>query len=77
MAQTPNLLLNIVNNVNGTNKVPTLNKEIISTPHKDQQQSVELPNQDKVNMQVDQGSQPMDVDPNISNKDPSIITIEK
>ncbi|EXX63038.1 hypothetical protein GLOIN_2v1885182 [Rhizophagus irregularis DAOM 181602=DAOM 197198] len=68
---------NIVNNVNGTNKVPTLNKEIISTPHKDQQQSVVLPNQDKINLQADQGSQPMDVDPSISNKDPSIITIEK
>ncbi|UZO02512.1 uncharacterized protein OCT59_020992 [Rhizophagus irregularis] len=68
---------NIVNNVNGTNKVPTLNKEIISTPHKDQQQSVVLPNQDKINLQADQGSQPMDVDPSNSNKDPSIITIEK
>ncbi|PKY63377.1 hypothetical protein RhiirA4_433146, partial [Rhizophagus irregularis] len=68
---------NIVNNVNGTNKVPLLNKEIISTPHKDQQQSVDLPNQDKINLQADQGSQPMDVDPNNSNKDPSIITIEK
>ncbi|CAB5346248.1 unnamed protein product [Rhizophagus irregularis] len=68
---------NIVNNVNGTNKVPTLNKEIISTPHKDQQQSVDLPNQDKINLQADQGSQPMDVDPSNSNKDPSIITIEK
>ncbi|CAB5387434.1 unnamed protein product [Rhizophagus irregularis] len=70
-------LQNIVNNVNGTNKVPTLNKEIISTPHKDQQQSVVLPNQDKINLQADQGSQPMDVDPSNSNKDPSIITIEK
>ncbi|CAB5342091.1 unnamed protein product [Rhizophagus irregularis] len=68
---------NIVNNVNGTNKVPTLNKEIPSTPHKDQQQSVVLPNQDKINLQADQGSQPMDVDPSNSNKDPSIITIEK
>ncbi|CAB4403381.1 unnamed protein product [Rhizophagus irregularis] len=68
---------NIVNNVNGTNKVPLLNKEIISTPHKDQQQSVDLPNQDKINLQADQGSQPMDVDPNNSNKDLSIITIEK
>ncbi|CAB4430191.1 unnamed protein product [Rhizophagus irregularis] len=68
---------NIVNNVNGTNKVPLLNKEIISTPHKDQQQSVELPNQDKINLQADQGSQPMDVDPSNSNKDSSIITIEK
>ncbi|CAB4416076.1 unnamed protein product [Rhizophagus irregularis] len=68
---------NIVNNVNGTNQVPLLNKEIISTPHKDLQQSVDLPNQDKINLQADQGSQPMDVDPNNSNKDPSIITIEK
>ncbi|CAB4490147.1 unnamed protein product [Rhizophagus irregularis] len=68
---------NIVNNVNGTNKVLTLNKEIPSTPHKDQQQSVVLPNQDKINLQADQGSQPMDVDPSNSNKDPSIITIEK
>ncbi|CAB5315709.1 unnamed protein product [Rhizophagus irregularis] len=68
---------NIVNNVNGTNKVPTLNKEIPSTPHKDQQQSVVLPNQDKINLQADQGSQPMDIDPSNSNKDPSIITIEK
>ncbi|UZO17251.1 uncharacterized protein OCT59_008612 [Rhizophagus irregularis] len=77
MVQTPNLLLNIVNNVNGTNKVPTLNKEIVSNPHKDQQQSVVLPNQDKTNLQADQGSQPMDVDPSNLNKDPSIITIEK
>ncbi|UZO04283.1 uncharacterized protein OCT59_024674 [Rhizophagus irregularis] len=68
---------NIINNVNGTNKVLTLNKEIPSTPHKDQQQSVVLPNQDKINLQADQGSQPMDVDPSNSNKDPSIITIEK
>ncbi|POG63871.1 hypothetical protein GLOIN_2v1783570 [Rhizophagus irregularis DAOM 181602=DAOM 197198] len=68
---------NIVNNVNGTNKVPTLNKEITSTPHTDQQQSVVLPNQEKINLQADQGSQPMDVDPSISNKDPSIVTIEK
>ncbi|CAB5388465.1 unnamed protein product [Rhizophagus irregularis] len=68
---------NIVNNVNGTNKVLTLNKEIPSTPHKDQQQSVVLPNQDKINLQADQGSQPMDVDPSNSNKNPSIITIEK
>ncbi|CAG8759439.1 4688_t:CDS:2, partial [Rhizophagus irregularis] len=68
---------NIVNNVNGTNKVPTLNKEIVSNPHKDQQQSVVLPNQDKTNLQADQGSQPMDVDPSNLNKDPSIITIEK
>ncbi|EXX56616.1 hypothetical protein RirG_214560 [Rhizophagus irregularis DAOM 197198w] len=68
---------NIVNNVNGTNKVPTLNKEIPSTPHKDQQQSVVLPNQDKINLQADQESQPMDVNPSNSNKDPSIITIEK
>ncbi|PKY61795.1 hypothetical protein RhiirA4_487285 [Rhizophagus irregularis] len=68
---------NIVNNVNGTNQVPLLNKEINSTPHKDLQQSVDLPNQDKINLQADQGSQPMDVDPNNSNKDPSIITIEK
>ncbi|GET57257.1 hypothetical protein GLOIN_2v1885182 [Rhizophagus irregularis DAOM 181602=DAOM 197198] len=73
----PLLPQNIVNNVNGTNKVLTLNKEIISTPHKDQQQSVVLPNQDKINLQADQGSQPMDVDPSNSNKDPSIITIEK
>ncbi|GET58278.1 hypothetical protein GLOIN_2v1783570 [Rhizophagus irregularis DAOM 181602=DAOM 197198] len=51
--------------------------EITSTPHKDQQQSVVLPNQEKINLQVDQGSQPMDVDPSTSNKDPSIITIEK
>ncbi|UZO03120.1 uncharacterized protein OCT59_023533 [Rhizophagus irregularis] len=43
----------------------------------DQQQSVVLPNQEKINLQVDQGSQPMDVDPSTSNKDPSIITIEK
>ncbi|CAB5348524.1 unnamed protein product [Rhizophagus irregularis] len=34
-------------------------------------------NNDKINLQADQGSQPMDVDPSISNKDPSIITIEK
>ncbi|CAB4435076.1 unnamed protein product [Rhizophagus irregularis] len=68
---------NIVNNVDGTNKVPLLNKEITSTPHKDQQQSVDLPNQDKINLQADQGSQAMDVDPINSNKDSSIITIEK
>ena len=68
---------NIVNNVNGTNKVPLLNKVITSTPHKDQQQSVDLPIKDKINLQADQGSQPMDVDPSNSNKDPSIITIEK
>ncbi|PKY58546.1 hypothetical protein RhiirA4_480544, partial [Rhizophagus irregularis] len=68
---------NIVNNVNGTNKVPLLNKEIASTPHKDQQQSVDLPNRDKINLQADQGSQPMDVDPINSNKDSSIIIIEK
>ncbi|PKY35299.1 hypothetical protein RhiirB3_455913, partial [Rhizophagus irregularis] len=70
-------LQNIVNNVNGTNKVLTLNKEIISTPHKDQQQSVVLPNQDKINLQADQGFQPIDVDPSNLNEDPSIITIEK
>ncbi|UZO20218.1 uncharacterized protein OCT59_012644 [Rhizophagus irregularis] len=68
---------NIVNNVNGTNNVPTLNKEITSTPYKDQQQSVELPNQDKNNLQADHKSQPMDVDPSNSHKDSSIITIEK
>ncbi|PKK56388.1 hypothetical protein RhiirC2_800137, partial [Rhizophagus irregularis] len=48
-----------------------------ATPHKDQQQSVILPNQDKINLQANQGSQPMDVNPSNSNKDPSIITIEK
>ncbi|PKY47884.1 hypothetical protein RhiirA4_463284, partial [Rhizophagus irregularis] len=34
-------------------------------------------NIDKINLQADQGSQPMDVDPINSNKDSSIITIEK
>ncbi|PKY35489.1 hypothetical protein RhiirB3_476196, partial [Rhizophagus irregularis] len=34
-------------------------------------------NKDKINLQADQGSQPMDVDPSNLNKDPSIITIEK
>ncbi|RGB23483.1 hypothetical protein C1646_774437 [Rhizophagus diaphanus] len=67
----------IVNNVNGTSKMPVPNKEIEPTTQKDQQQSVEIPNQDKAKQSADQESQPMDIDPATDNKDLMIILIEK
>jgi hypothetical protein len=70
-------LQQIVNNLDGTSKIPQLNKETVSTNQNDQQQLVDNPNLVNNNQQNDQGTSHMDVDPGLTNKENSVITIEK
>ena len=67
----------IANNLDGTNKTPVPNKEFNSTAKKDQQTSVDNPNLEKADQLADPGNQPMDVDPENSNKEKSSVMIEK
>jgi hypothetical protein len=67
----------IVNNLDGTSKILQPNKETVTTAQNDQQQLVDDPNLVNVNQQKDQGTSHMDVDPDLTNKEISVITIEK